>query len=68
MGVPSPKSQVNTVFGETLVLLLMNSTACGAQTCVRPPIGIWMEALVLCSITSVPVITQPVESSVNVTV
>ncbi len=68
IGDPSPKSQVNTVLGDTLVLLLMNSTGCGAHTWVRPPTGIWMEALVLCSITSVPVTTQPVVRSVKVTV
>jgi hypothetical protein len=56
------------VFGETFVLLLMNSTASGAHTCVRPPIGIWMEALLLSSIVKVPETTQPELSSVNVTV
>ncbi|HMC97018.1 MAG TPA: hypothetical protein VKG92_05160, partial [Flavobacteriales bacterium] len=59
---------MNTVVGETFVLLLTKSTAWGAHTWVRPPTGIWMEALELCSIVSVPVITQPEEISVNVTV
>jgi hypothetical protein len=68
MGEPSPKSHVKTVFGDTFVLLLMNSTTSGAHTCVRPPTGIWMEALLLCSITKVPVTTHPVANSVKTTV
>ena len=68
MGEPSPKSQVKTEFGETFVLLLMNSTACGAHTCVSPPTGIWMEALLLSSISKVPVTVHPVAVSVNTTV
>ena len=68
LGGPSPKSQMNTVFGEVFVLLLMNSTAWGAHTWVRPPTGMRIEALVLFSITTVPVMTHPEDSSVKVTV
>ncbi len=55
------------MFGDTLVLLLMNSIAWGAQICVRPPTGIWIDALVLSSITTTPCTTQPVIVSVKVT-
>ncbi|MBK7384349.1 MAG: hypothetical protein IPI81_13635 [Flavobacteriales bacterium] len=68
IGEPSPKSHWKTVFGETFVLLFTKSTGCGAHTCVRPPIGIWMEALELCSIVNVPVTVQPVPISVKVIV
>ena len=66
--VPSPKFHWKTVLGEVLVLLLMKSTFCGAQTWVRPPTGIWIEALVLCSIVTVPVTTHPLAISVKLTV
>jgi hypothetical protein len=66
--VPSPKFHWNTVLGDVLVLLFMKSSACGAQAWVRPPKGIWIEALVLFSMVNVPVTTQPVPGSVSVTV